>query len=83
MGEYCDYPSHWRKQQTLSEWMVQENVPGIQGVDTRALVKKIREKGSCLGKMVYELPETTELTTFENPNILHLVAEVSVAVSVH
>ncbi|XP_045475344.1 CAD protein-like [Harmonia axyridis] len=79
VGEYCDYPSHWRKQQTLSEWMVQENVPGIQGVDTRALVKKIREKGSCLGKIVYELPETTELTTFENPNILNLVAEVSVA----
>lgn len=81
VAKYCDHPSHWRNKQTLSEWMVKENIPGIQDVDTRALVKKIREKGSCLGKIVYEL--STDKVTFENPNLFNLVAEVSVSVSMN
>ena len=43
--ECCKRPSHWASVQTLSDWMDREGVPGIEGVDTRALVSTIRERG--------------------------------------
>lgn len=49
VDEICEKPSHWRSEKTLSEWMKEYNIPGISGVDTRALTKKIREKGTLLG----------------------------------
>lgn len=51
VDEICDKPSHWRNTKTLSEWMKEYNIPGISGVDTRALTKKIRENGTILGKV--------------------------------
>lgn len=50
VGEICNEPSHWKMKQTLSEWMIKYNIPGIANVDTRALTKKIREYGTLLGK---------------------------------
>lgn len=40
--EYVDYPSNFRSQGTLSEMMKEKGVVGISGIDTRALVKKLR-----------------------------------------
>ena len=53
----------------------------ISGIDTRALTKKIREKGSMLGKVVIEGvdPESVPL---DDPNKRNLVAEVSSKVCV-
>lgn len=49
------------------------------GVDTRALTKKIREKGTLLGKLVPDgTPEKS--LSFEDPNKRHLVQEVSLKV---
>lgn len=50
VDELCDKPSHWRAKQSLSDWMKKHNIPGISGIDTRALTKKIREKGTIMGK---------------------------------
>ncbi|XP_050512938.1 CAD protein [Diabrotica virgifera virgifera] len=77
VGEHCNYPSHWRSTRTLSAWMAQENVPGIQGIDTRQLTKKIREHGTMLGKIVYRLPLPAEVSILD-PNLRNLVAEVSI-----
>ena len=57
--------------------MKSENVCGIEGVDTRALTKLIREKGSMLGRIVMEGhdPETNQMM---DPNTMNLVNEVSV-----
>ncbi len=41
--------SNWRSQQSLPEWMEQNGVIGIQGVDTRALVRHLRELGPMNG----------------------------------
>ena len=48
--EYNDFPSNWRSVQTLSETMKQYKIPGIWGIDTRKLVRSIRDHGSrrCL-----------------------------------
>ena len=47
--EACKEPSHWASKRTLSKWMESEGVPGIEGVDTRALVTKLREAGVMMG----------------------------------
>lgn len=52
------------------------------GIDTRCLTKKIREKGTMLGKLVVDgTPETT--IPFDNPNQRNMVKEVSVKVKLH
>jgi carbamoyl-phosphate synthase small subunit len=47
--EACKEPSHWQSDKTISEWLSEEGVPGIEGVDTRALTRKIREYGVLPG----------------------------------
>lgn len=54
-------------------------MPGIQGVDTRQLTKKIREKGTMLGKIVYDLP-LSDVKNIVDPNTKNLVSEVSIKV---
>lgn len=45
--EYNDRPSNFRYTKTLSETMEENDIPGIEGIDTRMLTRKIRDKGSC------------------------------------
>lgn len=59
--------------------MEQQNVPGIQGIDTRELTKKIRERGTMLGRIVYDLPLPTAIKIVD-PNTRNLVSEVSIKV---
>ncbi len=44
--EYSKIASNWRKQQDLSEYLKENNIPAIEGVDTRALTLHIRQQGS-------------------------------------
>jgi carbamoyl-phosphate synthase small subunit len=44
--EYWERPSNWRSQQSLAEYMRGHHIPGIQGIDTRALVRHIRDHGA-------------------------------------
>ena len=47
--ENCAYPSNWRSTESLSDYLKQHKVVGIEGIDTRMLVKHIREKGAMKG----------------------------------
>ncbi len=47
--EACEAPSHWASRMSLARWMDREGIPGIQGVDTRALVTRLREAGVMMG----------------------------------
>jgi len=47
--ENCDYPSSWRNAQSLSDYLKASNVVGLEGIDTRALVKHIRTAGAMKG----------------------------------
>jgi carbamoyl-phosphate synthase small subunit len=74
--DYSWVPSHWLSTRSLHEWLREEGVPGICGIDTRALTKHLREKGSMLGKIVFE--ETDEdSVAFHDPNQENLIAKVS------
>ena len=73
VADYSETHSHWNAKKSLSEWLSEHNVPGIYGIDTRELTKKLRERGTMLGKIVYD----NEDIEFEDPNKRNLVAEVS------
>ena len=44
--QVCNEPCHPKSEKTLSEFLEENDVPGISGIDTRALTLKIRELGS-------------------------------------
>jgi carbamoyl-phosphate synthase small subunit len=44
--------SHWTCVKTLDEWLYQQKVPGIYGIDTRELTKKIRIDGVMNGAII-------------------------------
>ena len=45
--EYVDDPSNFRSKESLSECMKEHDIAGVTGIDTRSLIRKIREFGSC------------------------------------
>jgi carbamoyl-phosphate synthase small subunit len=47
--ENCNYPSNWRSRSSLDEYLKKNNVVGLEGIDTRALVKHIRTQGAMRG----------------------------------
>lgn len=55
-----DY-SHFLAASSLGQWLKEEGVPAMHGVDTRALTKRIREEGSMLGRMMLQKPEADAL----------------------
>ena len=59
-------PHHWASVKTLHEWLREENVPGMSRVDTRALVKRLRERGVMMGVLaVYDEGEVVEWEALE------------------
>jgi carbamoyl-phosphate synthase/aspartate carbamoyltransferase len=52
VGIYSHDYSHYLAASSLSDWLKEHNIPGIYGLDTRALTKKIRESGSMLAKIL-------------------------------
>jgi carbamoyl-phosphate synthase small subunit len=89
--ELCKNPYHWASTRTLDEWLKSEDVPGIYGIDTRKLTKKLRVKGVMLGILhVCEYDEEPDLEkllkeveTLQDPNFTDLVKEVTVKEPVH
>ena len=52
--------SHWNLSMTLDEWMNNENIPGISGIDTRHLTKILRQSGVMMGALVVSENEIDE-----------------------
>ncbi|WP_185871978.1 glutamine-hydrolyzing carbamoyl-phosphate synthase small subunit [Blattabacterium cuenoti] len=72
---YSHRPYHWNMSLSLSDWLYKNGVPGLHGVDTRFLAKKLREKGgSMLGKIVIE----NEDIPFYDPNKENISKKVSI-----
>lgn len=74
ISDYSWEYSHWNAQKSLSDWLKENKVPGIYGIDTRALTKHIRETGAILGKIIVDDQDVE----FHDPNKDNLVAQVSV-----
>jgi carbamoyl-phosphate synthase small subunit len=68
----CEY-SHSAAEKSLPQWLRDEGIPCIAGVDTRALTKRLRARGCMLGKIVVDDQDVA----FHDPNRDNLVAAVS------
>ena len=73
ISDYSAEHHHWNARKSLSDWMIEHRIPGIFGIDTRALTKILREKGSLLGKILVDEGNID----FYDPNEDNLVDQVS------
>ena len=74
VSEVSSNHNHWNATMSLIEWLHQERIPALSGIDTRALTKHLREQGSMGGKIV----TGGEDIEFYDPNQDNLVSRVSV-----
>ncbi len=78
MHEYAQTESHWQSQMNIDSYLKKQNIPGLYGIDTRALVKIIRTKGSMKGKFCDISENTLEVTQkLQKTTLEHHVPEVS------
>lgn len=77
VAQESDHHSHHEAVSSLRHWLEHHKVPGITGIDTRALTKKLREHGVMLGRIVQD--DDKEVGgPIHDPNLDNLVAEVSI-----
>ena len=75
--EYNDKPSNYRYTRTLADVMRENNIPGIEGVDTRAITRMLRDEGS-MRAILTERPREEALETLRATAVPHdQVARVS------
>ena len=76
--------SHWTCIKTLDQWMYEERIPGIYGIDTRELTKRLRVRGVMTGAMsvsrnqVAGKSKLIELMDNDDYNDINFMTEVSV-----
>lgn len=76
VADYSADYSHFEATRSLSEWLKEEGIPAIYGVDTRAITKKLRHEGVALGALVSE--GAAKPRALYDPGAVNIVAEVSV-----
>lgn len=75
ISDYSFNYSHWSAVKSLDQWLKENKIPGIYGVDTREITKILRESGSMLGCIVprgFTIPQK-----LYDPNLDNQVANVS------
>jgi carbamoyl-phosphate synthase small subunit len=74
---YIDKPSHFESLKTLGDWLKEEGVPGISGIDTRALTLKLRHHGVMLGRIESGIRNNESSKKQYDPNLQNVLPEVS------
>jgi carbamoyl-phosphate synthase small subunit len=73
--EVADFPSNWRSEWSLDEYLIMKRIPGISGIDTRKLTRIIRQHGTIKGaicsieKDVIEVLSTLQLAPIPNDQV--------------
>lgn len=75
VADYIDSYAHWNAKQSLAGWLASHQVPGITGIDTRALTKRLREAGTMPG---WILRSENQAPPGSNLDSRHLASEVSI-----
>ncbi len=84
--EFSDRPSNWRSQGTLDHYLKEHGIPGLTGIDTRALTRYLRSRGVLRGvilpadELKYAMPLLKELPQFEGRD---LISEVTTKEAYH
>jgi carbamoyl-phosphate synthase small subunit len=83
VGEICERPSHPTSTKSLHEWLRENGIPGIEGIDTRSLTKRLRTYGVMRGilsageEAINSRLLAEEAQTIPDPNARDLVSEVT------
>ena len=56
--EHCEEPSHLASQRTLNQFLIDYDVAGISGIDTRAVTRRLRSAGVMMGMITTDEPES-------------------------
>ncbi|MCK4402506.1 MAG: glutamine-hydrolyzing carbamoyl-phosphate synthase small subunit [Dehalococcoidia bacterium] len=78
--EYCLQPSHWQSTATLHEFLLANDIPGISGIDTRALTRHVRTVGVMMGIITSEMTAgeaLEELKSFPKYDSIDFVHQVT------
>lgn len=75
--ELCIMPSNWASEGTLEDFLNKYNICGIEGIDTRALTRKIRESGTMRGMISTELPTDKDYKNIKDYKIINAVENVT------
>ncbi|ABR49507.1 carbamoyl-phosphate synthase, small subunit [Alkaliphilus metalliredigens QYMF] len=59
--EFCKGPSNWKSEMTIEDYLIKNNIMGIEGIDTRMLVKHLRDHGTMKGIITKSLDDKMEL----------------------
>jgi carbamoyl-phosphate synthase small subunit len=84
VSELCEKPSHSTSEKSLDQWLAENGIPGICGIDTRALTKRLRVRGVMLGILQTYRDEIDvkalldEAKRIPDPNKRDLVSEVTI-----
>lgn len=74
--EACDVPSNFRCEMSLDEYLKQQGIVGITGIDTRALTRVLRENGTMNGAIVDD-PSQADMDAIKAYRITRPVDEVT------
>ena len=78
ISELCDHPSNWRCEKTLEQFLDEQDVPVLTGVDTRAITRKLRNYGVLQGVIVpAEMPQEEVEKLLATPEVHDQVATVT------
>lgn len=85
VNECCKHPSHYESVRDLNDFLLEEGIPGIEWIDTRAITKILREEGVQLGLLAVlkqgQTPNIEKLRELarkvEDPNLRDLASEVT------
>lgn len=75
--EYCPVPSNFRSQMDLHTLLKKNNIPGIYGIDTRALTKKLRDQGVMNGRLTATLPVSEDTAALSGWKCQDAVSQVT------
>jgi carbamoyl-phosphate synthase small subunit len=74
VADYSHQYHHWNADTSLAQWLYNQKIPALTGIDTRTLTKRLRARGTMLGKIVIDEQDPE----FFDPQKHNLVARVSI-----
>ena len=76
--DYTEVPSNWRSERTLDEYLKENKVVALHGIDTRSLTRKIRNDGVMNGIICREMPTKEQIEALKAYEIVNPVKEVAI-----
>lgn len=79
ISELCVKPSNWQKEDSFTQYLIEQNIPVIYGIDTRAVTRKIRAAGTMKGIIVtHDVSEERQKELMAQSLTSDVVAEVTI-----